>query len=177
MHCPSCSVKLDKAKFYNQEIDYCSKCGGFWFENDELRKIKNQKDKDLVWIDIDLWQEKNKFRISKDKRQCPACEIPLYQIDYNDSGIKVDLCDICKGIWLDKGEFKKIIDYLKEKSDWELLNNYSKNLIQELKEVFSGPKTKKEELADLITVLRVLNYKFASKYPTITDIILNLPRG
>lgn len=177
MDCPNCHISLDKAKFYNGEIDYCSKCAGFWFEEDELRKIKDQKDNDLRWLDVDLWEEKNKFKISKDQRQCPSCQIPLYEINYNNSEIKVDLCDLCKGIWLDRGEFKKIIDYLREKSDWEALNNYSKNLIQELKEVFSGPENLKEELADLVAVLKVLNYKFAAKYPEIASIILNLPRG
>lgn len=177
MDCPNCHISLDKAKFYSGEIDYCSKCSGFWFEEDELRKTKDQKDNDLNWLDVDLWEDKNRFKISEGKRQCPSCEIPLYEINYDNSEIKVDLCDLCRGIWLDRGEFKKIIDYLREKSDWEALNNYSKNLIRELKEIFSGPETLKEELVDFLSILKVLNYKFASKYPTIASIIINLPRG
>jgi len=176
MNCPICKEKLKKAVFYGVEVDYCPKCLGLWFEQDELSQAKDDKDKDLNWLDIPLWKEKAKFRISQAGKLCPSCSVPMYEVNYGDSNIKVDLCNVCKGIWLDRGEFKKVIDYLKEKGKKEVLENYFKNLIEEGGEVFTGPESFKSELSDFLTILKLLNYKFATQHPIITKIISGLPR-
>ena len=175
MTCPSCKAELKKAVFYGVEVDYCPKCLGLWFEQDELSGAKDEKDKDLNWLDIPIWKEKAKFRISKGGKLCPSCLMPFYEVNYGDSGIKVDLCNVCRGIWLDRGEFKKVIDYLKEKGKKEVLENYFKNLIAEGVEVFTGPETFRSELSDFLTILKLLNYKFATQHPIITKIISGLP--
>jgi len=154
------------------ETDYCPKCLGLWFEQDELLGAKDEKDKNLNWLDIDLWKDKTKFQ---GRKLCPACSVPLYEVNYDNSKIKVDLCNVCRGIWLDRGEFKKVIDYLKEKGKKEVLENYFKNLIAEGVEVFTGPETFRSELSDFLTILKLLNYKFATQHPVITKIISGLP--
>ncbi|MCD6500565.1 zf-TFIIB domain-containing protein [bacterium] len=176
MNCPLCKTELKKAIFYQTEVDYCPNCLGLWFEKDELREAKDEKDKNLNWLDIDLWKDETKFKISKGKKLCPSCSMPLYEINYGDSGVKVDVCNLCQGIWLDRGEFKKIIDYLKNRGKKEILENYFKNLIAEGVEVFTGPETFKSELVDFLTILKLLNYKFATQHPTITKIISGLPK-
>ena len=176
INCPRCQKKLDKAIFYNAEVDYCPQCLGIFFEEDELRQAKDVKDKNLRWLDIDLWQDERKFRISYGIRLCPGCRLPLYEVYYGDSKIIVDVCNLCQGIWLDRGEFKKIIEYLKEKADWKVLNEYAKALSEEFWEIFTGPGTLKEEILDFLIILKVLNYKFGIQHPKITKIISNLPR-
>lgn len=176
MLCPICKKNLDKAILSNVEVDYCPKCLGLWFEQDELKWAKDERDKNLNWLDIDLWKERKKFGISQSQKLCPLCRLPLYEINYGDSKIKVDLCNLCRGIWLDRGEFKKIIEYLKEKADFEVLNNYAKNLKAEFWEIFTGPETLREEVLDLLTILKLLNYKFATQHPIITKIISQLPK-
>ena len=176
MNCPICKKEFKKAVFYGVGVDYCPQCLGLWFEEDELRQAKDEKDKNLNWLDIDLWQDKKKFKISKDKRICPRCSVPLYSVNYSDSNIEVDVCSVCQGIWLDRGEFKKIIEYLKKKGKTEILENYFKNLIREGAEVFTGPETFQEEIADFLTILKLLNYKFATEHPTISEMISNLPK-
>jgi len=176
MLCPFCQESLEKAIFYGVEIDYCPKCLGLWFEEDELRLAKDKKDKDLNWLDIDLWKEKRKFKISRNSRLCPFCRLPLYTVNYGDSEIKIDLCNLCSGIWLDRGEFKKIIEYLRERKDYKVFNNFAKKIVEEFWEIFIGPETLREEISDFLTVLKLLNYKFSAQHPTITGIIANLPR-
>lgn len=176
MNCPICKKSLQKSIFHSIELDYCPFCLGLWFEQDELRQAKDDKDKSLDWLDIDLWREETKFKISKNKKICPSCSVPFYEINYADSDISVDICNVCQGIWLDRGEFKKIIDYLKEKGKYEILNKYLKNLIKEGAEIFIGPETFKSEVSDFLTILKLLNYKFVSQYPTISKIISMLPR-
>jgi len=176
MLCPICKISLKEATFHNVGVNYCSKCLGIFFEEEELRWAKDEKDKNLNWLDIDLWKDKRKFKISPGQKLCPICCLPLYEVDYGDSQIKVDLCNLCHGSWLDRGEFKKIINYLKEKANYEILNNYLKNLLKEAAEVFTGPETFKEEILDFLTILKILNYKFVTQHPVISRIISQLPK-
>jgi len=176
MLCPLCKIGLQKAIFCNVEVDYCPRCFGLWFEEEELRWAKDEKDKNLSWLDIDLWKNKKDFKISRSKKLCPFCRLPLYQINYGDSEIEVDLCNLCYGIWLDRGEFKKIIEYLKTRADFEILNNLAKNLREEFWEIFSGPELLWEEILDFLTLLKVLKYKFAVNFPILTKLILTLPK-
>ncbi|MDD2732123.1 MAG: zf-TFIIB domain-containing protein [Candidatus Pacebacteria bacterium] len=176
MLCPYCKKPLVKTIFHNVEVDYCPGCLGIWFEEDELRLAKDKKDKDLNWLDIDLWKDDEKFNISYGIRLCPFCRVPLYEVYYGDSGIIIDACNLCHGVWLERAEFKKITDWLRKKADYEALNNYSKNLFSETAEIFSGPETLREEILDFLTILKILNYKFLIKYPFISKIIMDMPR-
>ena len=176
LKCPVCKKQLFSSILYNVEIDYCKNCLGLWFEEDELRWVKDEKDKDLKWLDIDLWKDPAKFKISYGIRLCPSCRVPLYEVYYGDSGVIIDVCNLCHGVWLDRTEFRKIIKWLKEKADYEILHRYAKILFEEFAEIFIGPETLREEILDFLTVLKLLNYKFAIRYPTLSKIILQLPK-
>lgn len=39
---------------------------------------------------------------------CPVCRVPLAMSDR--SGIEIDYCPQCRGVWLDRGELDKIIE-------------------------------------------------------------------
>lgn len=182
MLCPLCKENLDTAIFYGVEVDYCPICLGMFFEEDELRLAKDEKDDELRWLDIDLWKKEEDFKVKKSQKFCPACRLPLYEINYGESeirftptksrdGIKVDICYNCKGIWLDRGEFRKIMDYLKERADFELLKNWASNLKEEFWEIFTGPEVFREELLDFLTLLKILTYKFSSLHPLIAILI------
>jgi hypothetical protein len=40
--------------------------------------------------------------------KCPACSIDLVMSER--SGIEIDYCPTCRGVWLDRGELDKIIE-------------------------------------------------------------------
>ena len=176
MNCPLCKIKLDKALLTEVEIDYCSKCYGLWFEEEELRFAKDAKDRDLRWLDIDLWKDPAKFKLNTSTKLCPKDRLPLYETSYGDSGIKVDVCNLCYGIWLDRGEFKSIISFLKHKMDSEVLFHYLANLKEELWELFSGPEILKEELLDALAVLKLVRYKLLAQHPILSKIIAALQK-
>ncbi len=188
MKCPKCKKELsEKIKIGDVKIDRCAKCGGFWFKKDELRLAKDKeapeakwidveiKDKNLNWFQFDLWKDKIKFKAKKGIRYCPVDEISLYQINYGDTSIEIDVCGICSGIWLDKDEFKKIIDYVKNKAEYEVLYNYAKNLAQETKEIFVGPESIKSEVTDLLILIKLFKYKLAVQHPELVKLISSLP--
>ena len=177
MKCPNCSKEnLKKTKFFKVETDYCPKCLGIWFDKDELKQAKDEKDKDLNWLDVDLWQDRTKFRVSKDKKVCPHDDVPLYEVSYGDSGIKVDVCEMCQGVWLERGEFKKIIGFLKQKGQDEIMYNYLNNFLEEAVEIFTGPESFRDELRDFLTVFKLLEYRFIVHHPAINKIIAMLPK-
>ena len=173
MDCPNKHGALQTMLFHNAEVDYCSDCLGIWFDKDELAFAKNDEDKQLNWLDFDIWREKGKFSASKTDRRCPACRIPLVEVGYDRSNIKIDFCKHCQGIWLDRGEFKQIMVYLKKKADYEILHRYTKNLVLQLWEVFTGPEKFRSELEDFMMLVKLLNYKFVVQHPFLNSWIEN----
>lgn len=194
MRCPLCNIYLGKSIIANVEVDYCSRCYGLWFEEGELENAKDEKDRNLRWLDIDLWKDPARFVISPQKRMCPKDRLPLYEVGYaahpedgraspaseearrGDSGIRVDVCSLCHGVWLDRGEFKNIVVYLREKAEHRVLYHYARDLFEEAWEIFSGPEMLREEILDFLAILKLLMYKFASQYATLSRMILSLPR-
>lgn len=185
MQCPNDNEQLERVLFHLVEVDYCPRCLGIWFDKDELRRAKDARDKQLNWVDVDLWRDKAKFQVSRGDKHCPVCRAGLQEVKYDGSlgrshtgeaKTKVDFCKMCGGIWLDRGEFKQIINYLKSKSDYEILHHYTKNLILELWEVFSGPEVFREELSDFLMLLKLFNYKFVTQHPFLNSLIENLQK-
>ncbi|MCK4781586.1 zf-TFIIB domain-containing protein [Candidatus Parcubacteria bacterium] len=176
MICPNCKKEtLKKITFHKNKVDICKECHGIWFDKDELRKAKDEKDQYLKWLDVDLWKEKKEFQASSSQKVCPLCKKNLYEIKYGKSNIKIDICNSCKGVWLDKGEFKKIIIYLENIVNTETLSQYFKDMLEEAKEIFTGPEELSSEIKDFFIVTKLLQYRFCVQYPIINDIILNLP--
>ncbi len=175
--CPKCKEDLKEVPFEGVKVDTCPSCKGYWFEKDELRKAKDEKEETLSWMDVDLWDSEEKFRISKEGSLCPDCGLPLYEVNYGDSNIKVDVCNMCEGIWLDEGEFKKVVKYLQDKAGDKIMSEYAKTLLEEMGEVITGPEPLDEEIKDLLTVLGLLKYRFAGKHPFLSRIINNLPKS
>ena len=174
--CPLCKTALSSSLLFNTEVDYCPKCLGLWFEKEELRLAKDEKDKDLQWFDVDLWKDKKGFKINHGIRICPSCRVPLYEVYYGKSPVIVDVCNLCQGVWLDRGEFNKIAKWLKEQANYQVMHQYSKNLFQEAAEIFIGPEKLREEALDFLAILKLLKYKFLVQHPEISRTISQLPK-
>lgn len=174
MNCPNNhKEQLKKITFHNVEVDYCAECLGIWFDKDELRFAKDAKDEQLNWLDFDIWRDKARFEFSRSQKQCPVCRTIFVETKYDDSKVKIDFCKSCQGVWLDRGEFKQIINYLKRKYDYEILHRYGENLVKELWEVFSGPENFREELGDFLMLIKLFNYKFVVQHPNLNAWIEN----
>lgn len=165
MHCPSCHAELETRPTDGIDVDACPSCQGIWFDADELRRTKDEADPDLKWMDFELWKHEDDFRVSEKAMDCPKCSVALVAIDYGDTGVEVDFCRQCRGVWLDAGEFEKIIDHLSD----DLLNmgvsEYLRASLEEAKELVTGPENLVSEWKDLGTVLRMLQYRLLSENP------------
>lgn len=80
-------------------IDRCPSCEGIWFDRGELEAVLREAVKDLR---IPPGSKQSPFRF------CPRCGEPLYQFNYPDTYVNIDMCRKCRGLWIDPGEFKEI---------------------------------------------------------------------
>jgi len=46
--------------------------------------------------------------MEKNTMKCPTCNTELKMSER--SGIEIDYCPLCRGVWLDRGELDKIIE-------------------------------------------------------------------
>jgi hypothetical protein len=53
---------------------------------------------------------------SKTEMSCPRCDGTLHETDF--SGVKIDVCDKCSGVWLDAGELAQVAHRESEQSGW-----------------------------------------------------------
>lgn len=176
MKCPKCKLdNLKEIKINGIKIDRCEHCGGLWFDKDELKITRDHRDKNLSWLDFDLWKDKNKLVLSGKSINCPRDEKPLFKIKYGNTDIMVDICLDCHGVWLDKEELDKIISALKEKINAETIPEYLSDLGGEVKELIIHPNQAEIELRHIVILMKLLEYRFLAQHPRISEITSVLP--
>ncbi|MBN2407454.1 MAG: zf-TFIIB domain-containing protein [Elusimicrobia bacterium] len=105
MNCPRCSAVLDDHILQGKIYHKCDGCGGLWFDRGELAQIKQEKN----WFTIDSAANPSAARINEGDMKCPRDGFNLRSIEYeHETGVKVDICPECEGLWLDAGEVKAI---------------------------------------------------------------------
>ncbi len=50
--------------------------------------------------------------------QCPVCDERLREVER--SGVMIDICPGCKGVWLDRGELEKLLQLADQESRGDL---------------------------------------------------------
>lgn len=100
MQCPKCHCKLKIGvdKHSNTEIDYCRQCKGIWLDKNELVDV----------CKFAVWQVSLPSNAVESKCLCPRCEINMYEFEYPETMVQVEMCPGCNGFWLDSGEIKEI---------------------------------------------------------------------
>ena len=114
MKCPACQKKLRRFKAGSVTLDGCTAgCGGIWFDDDELEKVSRAHSSSDHNITDKI--RPPAVRVDEDAiRPCPRCaggalEKKLFSLG---SGVIMDCCPKCRGVWLDFGELEKIHESL-----------------------------------------------------------------
>ena len=141
MKCPSCRTDLKSLDFKGITLDHCDQCDGLWFDKGELERAKNEEDQKLKGFDFPLWAETEKLTALKGERLCPKCNEKMSVINYAGYlDIPIDICPTCQGVWLDKGEFQKIVSHLEELKEEFSLASYFKDFEKEAKGILISKK-------------------------------------
>ena len=173
-HCPKCSVDLSPKSLGSVEVDECHLCKGIWFDHDELRTAKDGQDADLRWLDFEIWKHQARFSSQASPLNCPVCEKPMVTLSYGDTAVIIDHCPACKGTWLDKDEFKKIIDSLETEINTLPLSSYIKESIAEGKELFTGHESFLSEWKDFTAVLHLMQCRLYVENPNLMKTLSSL---
>ena len=172
--CPKDQHNLKSASLKGVRIDECPKCGGKWFDRDELRIAKDRTDDDLRWLDFDLFDDNaNKYKMHRSLKKCPKDLGKMTFLEYMDSKAMIEKCDVCKGVWLDKDEFEKIIKYLENKVVSTPASEYRKAVLKEAEEIFTGPESKISEIKDFFAVLKFFEIRLIVEHPWTVDFYTN----
>jgi Zn-finger nucleic acid-binding protein len=169
-------VELKPERVSTIQVDQCPECKGLWFEDQELRLAKDHSDKDLAWMDFEIWKHPDLFTIDPHHRKCPGCRSELVAVRYDSTRETVEYCKTCHGIWLDKGEFQRIIQLLTKQLTQKTATEYLKASLGEAKELFTGPESFLSEWRDLEAVLRLLQLRFFVEHPGLLATLMKLPR-
>ena len=175
--CPKCEKELRQCTIGTVELDECIACEGTWFNNDELRKCKDQTDSDLNWMDFEIWKHKDRFLVSAKPIHCPHCNTEMVAINYDTTDIEIDYCVNCQGVWLDGGEFQKIIEALTDELLTKTVSEYARASLTEAKEIISGPESRISEWKDFLNILRMLQYRALVENPKLNDAIIELQKN
>jgi Zn-finger nucleic acid-binding protein len=107
MKCPKCNTESFAAfSVQGVMVDRCSSCHGIWFDEQELSQLLAQDARQL----IPLRAGNEKTELDAKRGNCPRDNSPLLRV-YSaiNRSIIVDACLQCRGIWLDGGEFEKLL--------------------------------------------------------------------
>jgi Zn-finger nucleic acid-binding protein len=112
MNCPNENTEMHQVEVhshYGQPIllEQCDKCGGIWFDESELYRVKLGEAEKIEGFNSELLQTSSEIKNSK--LLCPRDRAELFQFkDKNfPQGIILVRCPVCNGFWLNKGEFAK----------------------------------------------------------------------
>lgn len=107
MKCPKCHTE-SFAVFSVQgvAVDRCSSCHGIWFDEQELAQLLTEDARQLS----PLREGSEKTELDAKRGNCPRDDSSLLRV-YSavNRSVVVDACLQCRGIWLDGGEFEKLL--------------------------------------------------------------------
>jgi len=114
MKCPSCSGALTTIDYEGIKIETCNNCQGEWLDADELKHIVRTREIHFDPQERQAIAQATKITgvpLDDEDRDlnCPKCGGQTDAVNYGgDSGIIIDRCTSCGGIWLDAGELEHI---------------------------------------------------------------------
>lgn len=110
-NCPACRKALRTVVVCETELEACvDGCGGIWFDAAELFRVDEEGEGESDPILQKLLDKASSSNLENgEKRECIKCGTKMKRREYREaSGIFVDECYACGGMWLDGGELKAI---------------------------------------------------------------------
>lgn len=174
MQCPLDGTTLETHTVQSVHVEECPQCLGLWFEEGQLREAKDETEADLVWLDFDLWSDQESFTTDWSSRKCPQCSKNMATISYGETGVVVEYCINGHGVWLDKGEFQAIITALEAEVSSKSASGYVASSLRAAADLIIGDEDFVSEWDDLLTVLRMLQYRVLSENPKVAELLVAL---
>ena len=103
MRCPGCNGEMSEMSIQGVSLDFCPDCFCAWYDKGELA-YQTETSEDVPDLAVAIGSGRVTEKIS------PRAEgVKLVEVEFvPGSGVMVDVCPQTHGIFLDKGELKKI---------------------------------------------------------------------
>lgn len=114
LQCPKCHQPLTGLDYEGVHIDTCPSCGGDWLDAGELGaivKARTVRFDQQQCLEMARAEKITGVKLSTLDRHftCPSCGGTTHPVNYgDDTGLIIDKCAQCGGVWIDKGELEKI---------------------------------------------------------------------
>ncbi len=179
--CPVCQVELNQYSIYGIQIEGCPDCKGIFLDKDELRKLKDKVDTgswtSLRWMDDEV-EALNNMVAMPSKRICPSCtDSAMVSANFANSGVILDWCPSCAGIWLDRNEYQQIIQFLRDKLDHYSSDEMKEKTYEEIKEIWNGPHDMMSEILDAKAAIAALVNISIFEHPKLCNSLLSFTRA
>jgi Zn-finger nucleic acid-binding protein len=116
--CPVCAAVLKAFHFNEIETDICRNGCGVWFDENELKQIEesdNLENIDKAFPGEYVKKQDAPARKQAHDRQCPVHHTSMFSFEWNvGSGIFIDKCETCHGVWMDAGELEGYCKFIKD---------------------------------------------------------------
>jgi Zn-finger nucleic acid-binding protein len=175
MKCPHCSAELKSVEKKGVIVDECASCGGMWLLKEKFDTLRGKEDRFIRWLDIPLWKEEDRHKLSTSSRACPSCARQLYSLDYHGHDVSLDICPSCKGVWLDKDEMAKMVRYMEDQITDETVKDFLKDIGHEAALLATARKDLATEMKDVSAIMKLLEYRIFSNFPLLSQLASRIP--
>ena len=93
----------------------------------------------------------------------------MITLTYERSGVVIDRCPNCQGIWLSHGAFENIVRYLGRLLSTKPAAELRTDTLTQLVEVVAGPEGVVSEVRDFFAVLKMLRLRLAVEHHEIAQ--------
>ncbi len=145
MRCPRDGTEFIEEHHEGIDVDRCTTCKGIWLDEHQMHELESKVIED----------EKTRGTLVYAKRKselvCPWCERQLTAFNYRARNLELDMCEHGDGFWIDHGEDKQALDFLKQRikdlersykaeGDWHTTKRArgSRSFLDKVKGFFTG---------------------------------------
>ncbi len=106
--CPRCDRPLQTVEHEGVYVDTCGCCGGLWLDCGELPSLLQRSGRELQGFSA------GRPSVSPPPFAplvCPVCHVAMEETPFaHSSGVYINACGSCRGVWTDSGELAAIAD-------------------------------------------------------------------
>ena len=112
--CPRCKDDMAALGLASTSVHECNSCGGLWIDPESLQTLCNARDEHAAVVSALAARVPTAASAPDTVRYvpCPKCKKLMNRVNFaHSSGVVVDICKT-DGVWLDRGELQRIIDFV-----------------------------------------------------------------
>ena len=182
--CPACGQPLAEYSVFSMHIEGCPVCKGVWLAPQELRALKNRINPSARWLNDEI-DALGKSAALPARRICPRCRLSLVSAILGRSGLMLDWCPQCRGVWFDGGEFHHMTDYLQREMFAMHAGAIGKQALEEIKRLLAGPATgdddggsesRGQDLLDARAAIAAMLHAAVLDHPGFANLCTKVPR-